>query len=650
MAQTAPPQVIATNLQSFTVPFKIDNQHGHYIEVQLFVSEDRGKTWKYHSRQNVDSNGFPFSCRKEGEYWFAIKSLDRNRRLVPSGKVTKAELVIVVDNQKPKIDFSIESDAAGRIISQWDVRDEYLGASSLLLKHRGITATGTEDWQPIEIASLKNQPNQQRVYDRIAWWPKTQAQRIEVQLVATDVAGNVETVSRSISIPTAKRRGDFGSTTQQQKTTNPKIQSTKSSSKPQNAKWVCKDGVCKLAEAPKIETTNDNQKPPVHQVGSAIEFVAPPLPIDNSPPPKGLVNVRNERQNQLADQQPTAESAPSSVPWESSSSQWTGRTQQSQASTVEQNRFPKNAKKQPMLGVKQRYRDVPVVKQRPTQSSKGWQQNSSYSSGNLVISESTTSNPGRPTRDSRTSPIKTSQSELNSPPTSLVSSPINSPSFPQVSNVNTAEGDDVALMHIKTRRFNLNYGIKAIDTSGVGKVILWATQDGGNSWKSWSTDPDNVSPVAVEVDNEGTYGFKVVIHSKDGLVGKPPTSGEAPDILVQIDLSTPQVKLTSAPYGSGRDVGKLIINWQATDANLTQRPIELSYSPNVNGPWTTIAKRLRNSGSFAWKVPKHVPENIFLRIDARDSAGNVGVFQLTAPLDISGLVPRGRILGVEPIN
>ena len=51
-----------------------------------------------------------------------------------------------------------------------------------------------------------------------------------------------------------------------------------------------------------------------------------------------------------------------------------------------------------------------------------------------------------------------------------------------------------------------------------------------------------------------------------------------------------------------------------------------------------------------WNVGTDVPEQIFLRLEATDQAGNVGVFQLENLIDISGLVPRGRIQSVEPIG
>ena len=658
-AQTTQTQTIGTNLRSFNVPFEIDNEHGHYIEVQLFVSDDRGKTWKYHSSQDVDKNGFPFTCDKNGEYWFAIKSLDRNRRLVPAGNVTKAELVVIIDSQKPIVEFTLEADAAGRIISHWDIRDQYLNQGNLLLKHRGLPANGPpEDWIPVQFTPSNDKSNNQRVYDRIAWWPKTSSSRIEVQLVVGDLAGNVESVSRTVTRRTSSRRSDFSSTTEapnpasnQKPSSADMAKSAEIANKQDLNKWICKDGVCQIAQNPISNSAKQiNNKPPVQLVGSAVEFIAPPAPANSNSLAKGLVKVRSQQKSKISDQNKNVDLPPSSIEWESSNSRWTGQTRQSQASTVDQNQFPKTPQKKPALGINKRFADVPVVKQGPTQQTSGWQQNSNFSRGNLLISESSTAKRGNLRPDAMTTPAPNSNPNRNSIPTNFANGPTRATAFPQATNELQSNTSDVPVMNINTRRFNLNYGIKAINTSGVAKVILWATEDGGNSWKSWSTDSDNASPVPVEVDGEGVYGFKIVIHSKDGLVGKAPVSGESPDVVVHIDLSTPRVSLTSVPYGSGRDVGKLVMNWQATDPNLTERPIELFYSPNVDGPWTTVAKRLRNSGSYAWKVPKHVPENIFLRIDARDSAGNVGVYRLTSPLDISGLVPRGKIFGVEPIK
>ena len=203
---------------------------------------------------------------------------------------------------------------------------------------------------------------------------------------------------------------------------------------------------------------------------------------------------------------------------------------------------------------------------------------------------------------------------------------------------------------ISTKRFRLDYAINAIDPSGVAKVDLWMTRDNGREWTLWGSDPDSVSPFPVQVNDEGRYGFRVVIHSKDGLTGQGPSRGDPPDMYVHVDSRPPLVKITSVPYGRGNEAGRLVINWSASDPFISLRPIRLSYSRGATGPWTVIEDGLRNAGRYVWKVEPNVPERIFLKIEATDQAGNVGVHQLSQSIDISGLVPRGTIRGVMPVG
>ena len=203
---------------------------------------------------------------------------------------------------------------------------------------------------------------------------------------------------------------------------------------------------------------------------------------------------------------------------------------------------------------------------------------------------------------------------------------------------------------IGTQRFRLNYGIDSIDPSGVARVDLWLTRDDGKTWQTWGSDPDNKSPFPVEVQQEGRYGFKIVVHSKDGLTGQGPSSGDDPDMWVLIDTQSPLARITSVPYGRGKEAGRLVVNYSVSDKFLTLRPIVLAYSPNPQGPWDVIGEGLRNEGRFVWKPTPDVPDRIFLRIDALDKAGNVGVHVLSQAIDVSGLVPRGTIHGVVPVG
>ena len=674
-----PDRTIATNLAGFTVPFKIDNENGAYVEVHLYVSDDRGRSWDYHSKQDVDATGFPFEANGDGEYWFALRTLNRDGQLVPSGKITVPELRILVDSQDPKLSFSVESDAAGRVITTWQIEDTNVDPSTLTISHRAESGGDQSDWIPVNFTSNR-QPVLNRYFDRVAWWPITTDERIEVKLEIADSAGNSATAVRAVTIR--------NTTIQHQNSNSTTIANRHpTSKKPPNV--VCENGVCRIVDEPANKTANNTRNGQIQnqpkymqnrwskrlagqnvgfqrKVGSPAENIEPPVPENY---------VRAENQSVAPPEaqpihSPHNGSDQSSIAWESNSSSVDNAFAE-QSSTLDQNNFQSQQPSKKMLGVnhqKDRFKNVPVVQRndivpQTRQFDRQLVESSSAEQGDFVVSQSTAYGRGKPgnqpestfnqtdnvTQGNPISPNQfvtqqTSQDNSIHHPASYSSNGGRSFTAPPVQNSN------VQSLFVKTRRFNLNYDVKAIDHSGVGRVVLWVTEDGGATWRSWLTDPDNTSPFPVDVQQEGIYGFRVVINSKDGITGKPPMSNDPPDVWVQVDLSAPKVALTSAPYGSGPDIGKLVIHWEAYDQFLAERPIKLEYSPTENGPWTTITDRLRNTGSYAWKVPAQVPEEIFMRIQAADQAGNVGHFQSSSPIDISGLVPRGRIYSIEPIS
>ena len=119
---------------------------------------------------------------------------------------------------------------------------------------------------------------------------------------------------------------------------------------------------------------------------------------------------------------------------------------------------------------------------------------------------------------------------------------------------------------------------------------------------------------------------------------------------VVVDTQSPLARITSVPYGRQSEAGRLVINYSVSDTSLTLRPITLAYSGNPQGPWNLIEEGVRNEGRYVWKPQANVPDRIFLRIEANDKAGNVGVHILSQAIDVSGLIPRGTIHGVSPVG
>jgi hypothetical protein len=201
---------------------------------------------------------------------------------------------------------------------------------------------------------------------------------------------------------------------------------------------------------------------------------------------------------------------------------------------------------------------------------------------------------------------------------------------------------------VNSRRFELQYDLESVGPSGIGRVELWATRDDGKTWRRHAVDENRRSPMTVCVEDEGVYGFCVVVTNGAGLGGRPPQSGDAPDICIYVDVTPPTAHIQSAKQGIDDQAGRLILSWQSDDAMPADRPISLSYRATRNGPWHSIASGLENTGSYVWPLEVGMPPSVYLRLEVRDAAGNVGEYETPDPVVIDQSRPKARIRDVLP--
>jgi hypothetical protein len=203
---------------------------------------------------------------------------------------------------------------------------------------------------------------------------------------------------------------------------------------------------------------------------------------------------------------------------------------------------------------------------------------------------------------------------------------------------------------VNSRLFELEYDVDSVGPSGIGRVELWGTRDGGQTWRSFALDTDNHSPLRVTVEEEGIYGFRVTVSNGAGLGGKPPKPGDLPDLWVGVDLTKPSARIVSAKQGVDAEAGHLIISWQADDKMLAARPVSLSFRERRTGPWLPIASGLENTGRYAWPVDNRTPSQFYLRLEVRDEAGNLGVDESSEAIAIDQSRPTIRVREVRPVG
>lgn len=734
-------KVLHTRLSGFNIPFKVDSSDASYIEVHLYTSANQGATWDFYNRQPTDATEFPFQSNGEGEYWFAIKTLDRNRRLLPEGD-PQPELRIIVDTTKPKLEMTAAADPAGRIICRWNASDTYLSPKSLQLLYKPTFAGQAPDaepsqWQSVTVNTPTYAPGGIYV-DQLAFWPETTVRALDVRIAIADEAGNVTSADRRLNVESPNWRHSTRATALP--TDGPSIDpahvpNAASNTPVRNMK--CEDGSCDIPpvtandptwkrafysklrpSAPQNyrpnETTADRK--PVPRAIFTKNPYAQSHPTDATPKPNNLQPTppnfsAQKRTAMLVGSEPEFAAPPAPSGWTLNGGGLNTRPKR----TVAANSFPSNTTPLPDTGtfgnngnsdvwqsnvqrdatqpqtsvgstLSPDHRMLPIAAGGPVPrrtDSIAPNPNTIKSAGDQWVSASSTNFPrnqyqgldrhGLPNdinsellprqsgqrtfeKIAQERPIgqmlntgyvpRVKQNDRQTAPNHF----LQTPAPPNVGRVSSNGPSKTNTQIISTKRFRLNYDINAIDPSGVGKVDLYITQDQGRSWLLWGQDPDNQSPFPVEVQEQGLYGFRVVVHSKDGLVGTGPSSGDDADMWVRIDTQTPLAQITSVPYGRGKEAGRLVINYRVADDFLTLRPVRIAYSRSPQGPWTIIEDNLRNEGRYLWKVDRAVPDRIFLKIDAMDQAGNVGTHQLSQSVDVSGLVPRGTIHGVEPVG
>lgn len=218
--------------------------------------------------------------------------------------------------------------------------------------------------------------------------------------------------------------------------------------------------------------------------------------------------------------------------------------------------------------------------------------------------------------------------------------------LPVVREEAVASHPNIPTILTNSRRIRLNYSIKDVGPSGVSAIELWATRD-GHTWQRYSNEPPPDGPLVVHVAEEGRYGFTIVVRNGLGVASSAPQTGEAPQLWVEVDETCPVVKIQDVQIGRGAEFGNIYLHYTATDANICGKPVSISMATSREGPWTPVATGLENCGKYVWQMPKDLPYQFYLRVEACDRAGNVGNDATIEPIKVDMTRPRGTILGVD---
>lgn len=675
----------------FSIPFSVAPTGRQPVEVQLLLSRDGGEKWQTYERARPEARGFSFAAEEDGGFWFSLRTIDERGMAYPN---QNEMLYVVIDTTKPDVGLSVDMNHEGEILAQCTIAELWIDPNSVVLEYQ----TDTElKWNAIPV-EFKPGSIPGLFTGEKSWQPDVAVRNVMVRLSAADRAGNKAEITRMYSVPRTASLGGLQLASQKQAPQEdvvawPEQRATPLQHTPGASPWV--PGVStKGTEADRLTQTRDNQRIlPGTAVAqgtasgsidrsSAIAKGGSHAPgrsvaqwestkLGNEPATERYANngsIKMQAEPRVAAPEPNTQLARSD-----SRQQGPGRLAGAQEEAGEL-RLSDSVPVEPTRIEGLNDRDV----MGPSFEGPSFE----GPRGGAAVEELPAPEPmpapamPAPTMPVPKMPVPKMLVETERPAAPAV------PRAPQapVATDNDARGnadlgntdlgntdlgnDNVEndphavpmgpteqnTYYSRAKSFSLDYGIDMTRGSQVASIELWGTMDDGKTWSKWGEDEDRESPFDIRVDEEGMFGFRVVIVGSNLIASNQPRAGDPADAWIYVDTKAPDVKIISAVYGSGEEAGNLVINYSCADEQLIERPISISFSERRDGPWTTVASGLKNTGRYLWPAEPNLPKRIYLRIEAVDRAANIGVYRLDLPIDVEGLTPRGRIKGFRPIT
>jgi len=574
----------------FVIPFNVELTGQTPREIQLEYSENGGLNWSLYSRGDVRTKQFQFIAPADGEYKFRLKTLDSQGRSFDN---PGEPLCVVVDTNKPTANLMIDIDQRGMMLAEFAISDVALDAASVQLTYQTESLS-----QPRDIEFQLSPGREKGSWLGTASWSIPNGTRqLAVRLIAKDKAGNTVEVNR---LPQLPRSAALSNSLQL------------ASGKTRDSRTPAANGLAQsqpigtgIAEPPKapspiIEAAN---VPGARSNGSnANLFGTGPNGVRST---DSVAQSGLDKSNRATDQALMNQDRNGSL--NTPSNGGTLVRSDTRASKLPVREMTEEEYEQAVAS-----KTISLVAKRGDQS--------------LMV------------RESNEEPLKPSTTNLEI-----------EPKVDRIAGQSTFR-NNIKPLFSSSKTFSLDYSIENEPESPISSVELWGTTDEGQTWQMWGQDPDRVSPFDIQVEAEGLFGFRMIIVGANGLASNRPRNGDNADAWIQVDTTKPQAKLISALYGKGQQAGSMIIEYRAADDYFPERPITLSFSEVPSGPWKTVATGVRNNSRYVWPADPSLPATIYLRLEAYDSAGNVGVHLLDTPIDVQGLAPRGRIQGFRPIQ
>lgn len=189
----SPPKVIYYKSRSFRIPVTVPEPKNMVREIWLQVSDDKGYSWKDYQHTTPRKPEFSFKAPRDGEYWFAVQTVNLQGAVYPRDeRPVDPSMVVVVDSMAPSLVLARQARRGSRVTVRWEAQDAHLVIRSLVLEYQ-VEGAATGDWRKVPLAEGD--------YARIGIksWDAGTADPIRVRASIRDRANNVRQVECALA-------------------------------------------------------------------------------------------------------------------------------------------------------------------------------------------------------------------------------------------------------------------------------------------------------------------------------------------------------------------------------------------------------------------------------------------------------------------
>lgn len=610
LGQPTEPDYYPLTHRAIKLPIVYKKERSALREVMLFVSRDQGATWELTANAKPTEEAFVYQAKDDGVYWFQLVTVDLKGAKDPVDLTKEPPaLKVLVDTAPPVVRITEAKRVGDEIVVQWMVEDKFWDEASTKVFFRDAGAGDSAPWREVILRSSTR--------TGVRFSPGIPG-AVQVKVIAQDLAGTKGEAIREVSASGVD-------------TASSQVSVSMPSPTPSGP-----------GSAPPALATHPSLPASGGVNATSASLPSPPTsPADPLPPPMDFTPQ-----------------APAMPPTQLSGDPASGPLSPA---------LPASSFITPGMAGTPAPASPPPMAPKPIATGHG-----------LMTPASPAFPSASPAGPPSASPL-TAPPETPQPIASTTERPASWMARNSVLPGNAGPGSEGTRVWsaanvpvLNKLRFDLAYEVEQKGPSGISRVDLWVTRDDGRTWTRWSQHDGRESPIRVALDMpsnrklEGLYGFRLVPVSGAGLSDSTPSAGDTPELRVIIDVTPPTIELfqpTSDPHAADT----LVIPWRATDDNFGDDPISIEWSESLSGPWKPVTAgegvvtvgnivggptpRQPNTGRYAWKVPASMPTHkVYLKVSARDLAGNVSEVITPNPVLVDLARPRARIQGIVPAS